>query len=157
MSARHMCLRFPFQKTRMCWRYLLSDNGTMFNEIASNLNSLHTKRFVYDATKEYLNAIFLSQTSGRSMVTSNAFYTDNLMLLSNRSFSQDFTHQCQPANESFILGMNMSINPTNEIIGNSDNAANESKLSNWFLMGIMCLKKHFFLNTDNRCKHVLDY
>ena len=65
---------------------------------------------------------------------SNHFFTANLMLLSDRSFSRDFTQKCQLENEHIILGMKLSINPPNVTIGNRDNVSNESKCSNRLTM-----------------------
>ena len=82
--------------------------------------------------------------------------TNDLMLLNNRSFSQDFPPKNKLANEIFILGTSMSISLPNVTIGNRDNVSNESSMSKAFVMRIVCLKNCWFSNLNNHYDCVID-
>ena len=88
MSYRQMRFRISFsKKLGHAEDALYQMIGQFFGEITSNPNSLQTKRFVRDSTKEPLSSNSLSRTSRRSMEMSSLFCTDSLMLLNDRSFS----------------------------------------------------------------------
>lgn len=144
MSIRDMCFEISFLNKLGCvdsTRYQIT--GQCFNEILSNLNSLQSKRFVYDATKEDSNQNSLSQISrmnnlsqlSRSSVTMNHSYgNENMMMLHNRPLSQEHVIQFQSINEPYTIGRNINIHYPQQMSENNGRQSNISHMTNEFQM-----------------------